>query len=244
MSGIADSKSVAGFLWVEQDGGNPPELLLLSYNGILDKRIPIRNIQNRDWEDMVIAPGPDAGKNYIYLADIGDNNLQYTTYFIYRFHEPSPTIDTVFAVEKITFQYPDGSHDAEAILVDPTTKDIYIITKRDATSKVYKMAYPQSTGSLNTGVLIGSLPFSGAVSAALSPDSKEIIIKTYPGLFYWKRQAGENIETVLTKAPITLAYTIEPQGEAICFKNDNTGFYSLSERGFATSVNLNFYKRK
>src|SRR6187401_2247814 len=58
-SGIADSRLNAGFLWVEQDSGNPPDLSLLAYDGTISKKIYIKGIQNRDWEDMAIAKGPD-----------------------------------------------------------------------------------------------------------------------------------------------------------------------------------------
>ena len=86
-------------------------------------------------------------------------------------------------------------------------------------------------------------PFTGTVSAALSKTGSELIIKTYTTLFYWTRSAGETIESTLAKAATKLSYQLEPQGEAVCFKADNTGFYTLSEKSFAPSVSLNFYKR-
>ncbi len=95
-----------------------------------------------------------------------------------------------------------------------------------------------------TATFIADLTFTGATSAATSVDGSEIIIKTYTGLYYWKRKAGETIEAVLSKPSISLAYVVEQQGESICFKNDNSGFFTLSERPFISPVSLNFYKRK
>ena len=243
-SGIADSKANPGYLWVQQDGGNPNDIALLSHDGTFLKKISIKTAVNRDWEDMVMANGPVAGINYIYLADIGDNSLASSQYFIYRFTEPVATSDSVFDCDKIIFQYPDGAHDAEAILVDNNTRDIYIITKQDQPSRVYKLAYPQITTSINTAILSGSLSFSGVTGAAFSPDGKEILIKTYNSIHYWKKKSGQPVEQAFVGTPVTLSYQIEPQGEAICFKNDNSGFFSLSERpSIIASVNLNFYKR-
>ncbi|RYG53428.1 MAG: hypothetical protein EOO01_04350, partial [Chitinophagaceae bacterium] len=176
-SGIADSKTYPGFLWVEQDSGNPSQIYLLSHNGEYYKKIKIKGASNRDWEDMALANGPEKGKNYIYLGDIGSNNMSATKYFIYRFPEPAAGIDTVHTYDKLTFQYPDGSHDAEAMLVDNSTKDIYVISKRDKPSGIYKIPYPQSATEINKAVLVGQLPFTGVVSAALSPDGKEILLK-------------------------------------------------------------------
>jgi hypothetical protein len=243
-SGIADSKANPGNLWVEQDSGNPNDLILLSYNGTVVKKINIKPSVNRDWEDIAIANGPVAGSNYIYLADIGDNNSAYPNYTIYRFTEPLASVDTVFNVESIRFQYPDGSHDAEAIVIDNATKDIYVITKRDNPSRLYKIAYPQNTLAINMAALIGSLSFSGVVGAALSASGNELLVKTYTSIFYWNRSRNESIGSVIMTSPVALSYQLEPQGEAICFKNDNTGFYTLSERpAVVTSVSLNFYKR-
>ena len=243
VSGMADSYAVPGCFWIEEDSGNPPELSLLKHDGSLLKKITIKGAGNRDWEDLAISSGPTPGVHYIYLADIGDNNSQYTSYNILRFPEPDATKDEVTDAEKISFTYPDGAHDAEAILADDATKDIFIITKRDAKSKVYKLAYPQSTTAINTATFVMDLPFTGTVSAALSKSGTELIIKTYTTLFYWTRAAGESIENTLPKPPTKLDYQLEPQGEAVCFKADNTGFYTLSEKSFAPSVSLNFYKR-
>jgi hypothetical protein len=244
-SGIADSKVNTGYLWVQQDSGNPNDIALLSHDGVLLKKINIKPASNRDWEDMAIGNGPLTGTNYIYLADIGDNAKTASQYFIYRFAEPASATDTVFNCDKLVFQYPDGSHDAEAIFVDNSTKDIYIITKQDNPSKIYKLAYPQNTGGVNTAIQVGSLTFSGATASAISADGKEILIKSYTSVYYWKRNTTHSIEQVLSTTPFTLAYQFEPQGEAVCFKNDNSGFFTLSERpAIVAAVNLNYYKRK
>lgn len=244
-SGIADSKANPGYLWVEQDSGNPNEIALLSHDGALLKIINIKSAINRDWEDLATGMGPIAGTRYIYLADIGDNALAASQYFLYRFTEPLSAIDTVFNYDKITFQYPDGPHDAEAILVENSSKDIYIITKQDSPSRIYKLPYPQETGSINTALLVGSLPFGGATGAALSGDGKEILVRTYSSVYYWKRTATQSVEQALSANPVTLDTQFEPQGEAICFKNDNSGFFTLSERpAIIAAVNLNFYQRK
>ena len=244
-SGIADSKNNTGYLWVQQDSGNPGELTLLSYKELVQKRIFLKGAVNRDWEDMVIGTGPLAGENYIYLAETGNNNGIYPDYAIYRFIDPSQSADTVFLMDKITFQYPDGSHDAEAILLDNETKDIYIITKRDSLSKIYKLPYPQSISFSNLAIYSGMMTVSGITSACSSPDGKELLVKNYTNVFYWKRNTGESIPAALQRNPLIIGYAAEPQGEAICFKNDNTAFYTFSEKPFfATAVTLNLYKRK
>jgi hypothetical protein len=242
-SGIADSKANPGYLWVQQDSGNPPNIELLQNNGAWLKSVHLANVVNRDWEDIVLSTGPKAGMQYLYIAETGDNLLVHTDYAIYRMAEPAAGADTVKQVDKISFFYPDGSHNAEAILVDPDTKDIYIITKVDRRSKVFRLTYPYSTTIANKAEEVGILTYNLAVSAAMSPSGKEIVVKTYDAIYCYPRKTGETIMQTLAKEPVTLPYTQEPQGEAIVFANNDSGYYTLSEKALASSVNLYFYRR-
>jgi len=242
-SGIADSYSNPGYLWVEQDSGNPPDLRLIKHDGSQGKRIVLKNASNRDWEEMQISNGPDPSKKYIYLGDIGDNDGVYANCSIYRFEEPSSNADTVFNYEKIQYHYSDGPRDAEAMLIDPSTKDIFIITKRDAYSRIYKLAYPQSTTSVNTAEFIFELPYKGVVGSAISADAKEILVKTYGAIYYYRKASSQSITDALKQSGTAVSYQVEIQGEALCFANDNSGFYTLSEKSMAPAVKLNFYKR-
>ncbi len=236
-SGIADSKVNEGYLWVQQDSGNPPLIYLLKHDGTITDSILIEGATNRDWEDIALSG------NRLFIGDIGDNNATYPDYAFYRFDEPLLGTERVSNYDKIEFKYSDGSHDAEAFLVDPNTKDIYIITKRDTKSKVYKLAYPQSTLSMNEAVFVFDLSFNGAVSAAISPDGKDVIVKTYTTLYYYTKNATDDISVALAKVPSTLDYQIEIQGEAISFGSDNKGFYTLSEKALNITPALNYYKR-
>jgi hypothetical protein len=242
-SGIADSKANPGYLWVEQDSGNPPDLTLLQHNGTVLKSVHLANAVNRDWEDMVLAEGPTPGKQYLYIAETGDNLLRYDDYAIYRLEEPAAVTDTVQQVDRIAFFYPDGPHNAEAILVDPGTKDIYIITKTDLHSKLFKLTYPYSTMGMNKVEEVGTLPYNYVVSAALSPNGRELVLKTYEAIYEYSRAAGETFVQTLSKPYISLPYQQEPQGEAIVFDNNDSGYYTLSEKGLASFVKLYFYKR-
>lgn len=237
-SGIADSRVNPGYLWVQEDSGNPPEITLLHHDGTILKSIYIKGAHNRDWEEMTIAG------DELYVGEIGDNQQIQSDYAIYHFPEPHKSVDTVHQFSIIRFRYPDGSHDAEAFLVDETSKDIFIITKRDKLSEIYQLKYPYSYTSMNTAEHVGSLKYSGVVGAAIDPDNKEIIIKTYTNLFRYLHSNGATIPETLAKSFTSVPYQIEAQGEAVTFAADNSGFFTLSEKGFLSSVNLNFYKRK
>jgi hypothetical protein len=236
-SGITYSMAQPEKFWVEEDSGNPPQLYLINNNGELVRKTYVKNTTNRDWEDIAIAG------NQLFIADIGDNNLVYPDYTVYTFTEPAQLTDTITTAKAIRFKYPDNAHDAEAFLVDPSSKDIFIITKRDNPSKIYKLTYPYDQ-SMNTATDAGALGYSGVTAAALSPDGKEVIIKTYTDLYYYKRKNNEPLSETIKQAYSKIPYTFEPQGEAISFAGDNSGFYTLGEQIMNSPVSLYFYQRK
>jgi hypothetical protein len=87
-SGVADSKSMPGNVWIQEDGDNPNLIHQFSHSGKYNGNIQMP-FPNRDWEDISIGTGPESGKNYIYIAEIGDNNAAFNNqYYIYRFLEP------------------------------------------------------------------------------------------------------------------------------------------------------------
>ncbi|WP_077923942.1 PE-PGRS family protein [Spirosoma sp. 209] len=243
-SGIADSQTMNGYLWVEEDSGNPSQLNLLSHAGKLIGRIHIPGVMNRDWEDLAIGPGPQSGVSYLYVADIGDNAGGNAENYIYRLAEPTSLTAMVSSVDRIAFRYADGPHDAETLLLDPLTRDLWIVTKAADKARLYQLAYPQTTASVSTATFRGEVPLSLVTSGSISPDGTDIVLKTYVGIAYWRRTTKEGLDAVLTtQQPRSLPYLIEPQGEAIGFDKAGNGFFTLSERGNAASVTLNYYKR-
>ncbi len=74
VSGIADSKTNPGYLWVQEDSGNPPNIELLQHDGTWLKTIHLANVVNRDWEDIVLSTGPKARSIPLYCR----NRRQFT----------------------------------------------------------------------------------------------------------------------------------------------------------------------
>ena len=240
VSGMADSHRNPNYLWMQEDSDTPAQLSLFTQKGIFIKHISLKGINNRDWEDMSIANGPDPSKKYIYIAETGDNNKQYNQYYFYRFPEPSKEDSIVSNIETIRFQYPDGPHDAEAFLIDPDTNDIYLFTKIENQSQIYQLKYPYSLN--NTLQKIGQLPYNLVVSAGITHDKKGLAIKTYQRIYFYSKNENETIVKAIQKTPVELNYIPEIQGEAFCFTNNNLGYFTISER-VTSDVTLYYYKR-
>ncbi len=247
-SGMVPSASMPGHLWVHEDSGSPSELHLISVTGEYKGKIDLW-AYNRDWEDIADGPGPEEGVNYLYLGDIGDNAENLEVYMIYRLKEPGSLQQNYPPYEEIRFKYADypGGMDCEAMFVDPATKDIYLISKRQLFSvRVYRLKYPYSTTSENTAEFLGTLPLSLITAADISSDGREIIMKNYDAAYYWRRKENEGIFEALSRTrDIGLPYYVEVQGEAICFDSKDEGYFTLSEKPYGTSfVNLQYYGRK
>jgi hypothetical protein len=236
LSGLASSARYPGHIWGQEDGGNPADLLLIREDGSVVRRVRLRNAVNRDWEEVARA-GSD-----LYVADIGDNNGAYPDYRIHVLPEPAAGVDTADIAQTIRFTYPDGAHDAEAFLVDPVSRDIYLITKRDNPARIYRLAAPYSTGVAMTQ-LVGTLPFSGITAASLASDGSEILVRGYFNLYYFSRNNGETIAQALARAPQELRIQTEPQGEAVCLLPDRSGFITGTEKGMGSAGQLYFYRR-
>ena len=244
-SGLAASAVNPQMLWTHNDSGDTARIFLIDEKGHSKAEFYLRGIRNRDWEDISTGPGPEEGVSYIYLGEIGDNMAQYADKYIYRFAEPklgsSPTVIDVFDTIEIAF--PDGPRDAETVVVDPATKDLYILSKREEHIGIYLAPYPQSTSSVNTLQKLGTIPYFNTVSADFTPDGEEILLKTYNNIYYWKRGDRTPAEAMMSE-PEVIPYNPEPQGEAIAWKKDGSGFFTLSEESPHTKPVLYFYKKK
>jgi hypothetical protein len=244
-SGLAVGINNPNMLWTHNDSGDKARLFLLDEYGHFKAEFTLPNNTNRDWEDIATGPGPDASKNYIYIAEMGDNKAVHELKYVFRFEEPllANPIREIKNVDVISFIFPDGKRDAESLFVDPLTKDIYILSKREQNIGIYRASYPQSIKETITLEKLGEMPYFNTVAADITPDGQEILTKNYEGVYYWKRN-GETIAELLVKEPTFVPYVIEPQGEAIAWKKDGSGFFTLSEEPREVEAVLYYYRKR
>ncbi|HTH55509.1 MAG TPA: hypothetical protein VL728_05645 [Cyclobacteriaceae bacterium] len=244
-SGLVASFQNPNCFWSVNDSDNPAEVFLIDDKAKTKVICKLPGVKNRDWEDIAIGNGPQRGKKYLYVAEIGDNNAIFDFKYIYRFEEPSlknGANQVVTHIEKLVVKMPDGRRDTETLMIDQSTNDLYIISKREAQVRVYQQKYPYPDTLKPVKVL--DLPFNWVTAGSISLKGDEVLIKNYSSIFYWKRTQEKSLVELLSKAPVEIPYNIEPQGEAICFANDGLGFYTVSEtRDGSPMAQLKFYKR-
>ena len=109
-SGLVESRKNAHVLWSHNDRNHLNRLFAFNTAGKHLGIYWINGVDNRDWEDMAIGPGPQPGVDYLYIGDVGDNDSVHDFKYIYRVPEPvvdfnqEPVETTIIDVDTIIFQ--------------------------------------------------------------------------------------------------------------------------------------------
>ena len=252
-SGLVASEKTPGIFWTHNDSGDSPRIFALAADGTLVATYTLDGAGAQDWEDLARGPGPAPGIDYLYLADIGDNPGARSFVTVYRVPEPaldltSPGAEGMLgAVVALEMEYPDGAHDAETLLSDPLTGDLYIVAKcttatgcSNGVNAVYRYPAPHSAGMratltrLTPTVDFPSSPqlnnyLSAATAGDISADGTQIAVRTYTQARRWIRTPGQSIAEALEGTPCSLPIPGQPQGETLAFSIDGTSYSTLSE---------------
>lgn len=182
----------------------------------------------RDWEDLARGPGGE-----LWIADIGDNRRRRDAVQVYRLEEPlltaggAPHALSVRATRHDLI-YPDGPHDAEALLAEPATGRAFVVTKEVAVDAgIYATEAPLAAGTSHRLVRVGSLALPLVTGGAVSPDGRRAVLRTY-------LDAGEfaidgDLAAALTGPARRVALPREPQGEAVSYTADGNALLTVSE---------------
>jgi hypothetical protein len=226
-SGIAVSRRVPGRLWAHNDSGQPI-LFALDARGAVTGRLRLSGAEVEDWEAVAVGPCPTG--SCIYVADIGDNDARRQRITIYRVPEPAGAETSAAVKDAFHATYPDGAHDAEALLITPAG-DLLIVTKGDtgavamyrfprelkpgATHQLERIGKPRGSGKPGGGERITD----GAVSA----DGQWVVLRTGQSLTFHRTaelMAGNWSEV----RRVDLKAVGETQGEAVALGANDTVF--------------------
>jgi hypothetical protein len=239
ISGIVASRHNPGVLWVHDDSGNAAQLIALRANGSLARQYTLPTT-NRDWEDLALGPGPIAGRGYLYIADIGNNALGYTTFRLLRIAEPDvppgsgPPI-ALPAPDVFSFHYPIGTWNAETLWIDPFDGTPYVLTKVDSsTCSLFRYPMPLDAGqdkALVHAATLTNMPvtFTGG---AISADGRWIFARSYTVIHAWSRPLGSSFAAALQQPPCAFANS-QGQAEAIAVAADGSALWAVSENNGA-----------
>lgn len=231
---------------VINDGGQAPEaqpIFFLDQECQVIDEIPYSAPGSRDPE--ALAHDRDAG--VLWVGDIGDNfettGLQERpTVAFWRIDLAGDRIPVIHR-----FAYPDGPHDAEALILDQDGVPVIVTKELDGPAGLYRPAAemvannpheqavplervgefdPPDTGSSNALGPAGRRTITGG---AVSPERDRVVLRTYADAFEFDVTDGDVVGAISAGTPRVTPLPDEPQGEAITYTPDGQDFLTVSE---------------
>ncbi|WP_425719168.1 hypothetical protein [Micromonospora sp. DT233] len=185
----------------------------------------------RDTEDLGV--GADGT---VWVADTGDNDRSRDTVALWRL-APGATRPVLHRLA-----YPDGPHDAEALLV-PGDGPPVIVTKQGGVAGLYRPTGPLRPGATVPLARVGQLrlPATGTrnpfffvgrglvTGGATAPDGRRVALRSYADAFEYDVPGGDVVAALTTGTPRVVALPDEPQGESITYSRDGRSLLTVSE---------------
>lgn len=218
-SGLAKSAKYDSIWWTVNDSGDTARVFGVDAKGKvrvqLKFKAPVRDVE---------AVGVDRDGT-IYIADIGDNNRTRKTIEVYTIPEPAQLEDEEnVKFHRYDFEYPDGAHDAETLLIEPETKRLYFVTKvKTKPGAIYAAPEKSSREGTNELTKLGDAPASsfGVTDGTFMPDGKTVVLRTYMDV---ATVAWGDTPTLVARADTPMA-----QGESVAVGPTGTDILVGSE---------------
>lgn len=240
VSGLAASRRSPDLLWAVNDGGNPLRLYALSHQGevrkVYDVDLPVSATET-DWEDL--AAFDYAGRPYLVIADVGDNQSWRRSVRLWIVEEPEPTraSSRVTPRWRIELRYADGPHDCEAVAVDSADATALLVSKRTAPPVLYQVelaplleAGGGEAMARPVAGLSGIPPPSSELAETFAPsalhmptaldlasDGSAALVLSYAAAWYFPRRPGESWAEALSAQPSRIALPSLALAEAAAF---------------------------
>lgn len=244
-SGIAASRCNENVLWTHNDSGNDADVFALDLQGKKLGTWRVANAKNVDWEDIAAVKSA-SGECFLYIGDIGNNTKSARNKFtIYKVKEPTVSGATDSSrksplstepAEAIEIQYSDSPHDAETLMVNQQSGDIYILSKRlSEPSAVYRLKSNYDSGKTNqleklNDFTVPAVPNGFLTGGDIAPDGKHAIICDYFNAYELTLpDAAKSFDEIWKQKPMIVELGKREQGEAVGYSANGRSIFATSE---------------
>lgn len=238
LSGLVASHRHPGVFWGHNDSDNAFEVIAIHADGEVVATYRITDASAVDVEDIARGPCVDgSGRTCLFLADVGDNLEVRPSVQVFEVDEPDSLEGGTLVGRRLAFTYPDGAHNAEALLVDAPGR-AWVITKRlDDLGRLYRLD-DLAVGRVVAATFVRRLRapsgFGALTTAAdLHPAGGRVLLRTYTTAWEYRGAAGDDLAAVLARTPIEAPAPRQPQSEAIAYVTDGRGYLVGSEKAGA-----------
>lgn len=226
VSGVVASRDFPGLFWAHNDSGDSAKLYALDSSGQHVGTVRL-DVEADDWEDIALLSreGPDA----IFVADTGDNFSQRRDgVVIHRISEPDRTAliqahpsPLRLEAESMRLSYPEGPEDVEALVADPLSGELTLISKpRLAAPNVYTTRFEDHSVAEFKGTITEASAghiLAMVTAADISADGRWVVVRTYTGITLFQRKRGQSVAQAILTRGCPLGGPPELQGESIAF---------------------------
>lgn len=211
-SGLALSHVHPGVLYTHNDRGAPPYLYAVDTSGT--RAVLDLNVSALDWED--VASTPDGR---VWIGDIGDNEEVRSSVSVSVIDEPDLLVSGAVGATTFRLRYPDGPHNAEALLVDPRGQRVYIVTKADP-GRIYAAPVDLDEQRVNVLVDLGEAPPN--VSAGdFADDGGTVVLRNQAQAYFFRRLGGPATRVSLPEQPQGESVTFTPSGTQVLLGSED-----------------------
>ena len=197
--------------------------------------------KRQDWED--IDSFQYENKNYLLIADVGDNKRRRKSCKLYVFAEPElelgervqPHSVELKDLKEIAIEFEGGPCNCEAIAADMNSNQIILLEKVYLGEKrkpgIYFIQLPNEKTKGNVlASRAGDLPIKNITGMTLSADGNKMVVCTYTDGYIYRKTADQTWPEVLPNAtPQRIALPAQRQGEGVCFTPDESAIICSSE---------------
>lgn len=220
-SGLALSRRHPHTVWTVNDSGDTSRVFAVDTATGRTVGVHTFDAPVRDVEALAITP-----QGRMLVADIGDNDGARPMVRVFWFDEPElGTTSGPWASWELT--YPDGSHNAEAIAVDPRSGGVLVVTK-ERPGGIYALPATPSRQGVNRLTKVATAP-DIVTDAVFLPDGSGLAVRTYTALAVldpatWQAKSNQ----VLPMQPQGETLSMAPGGKHLLAGSE--GLHSLIQR--------------
>lgn len=206
-SGLARSVDHEGIWWTTNDSSDSARIFAVNADGEVEAELTF-GAEPIDVEAIAVGAG-----GTIYVADIGDNLSVRDKITVYAISEPDELYDQQVKYRAYDFVYPDGPHNAEALLVHPETSRLYIVTKEAGKGRIYAAPEEPSRRRLNQLTAIRDAP-AIVTDATFTPNGKLVVFRDPVSMIAYNWPS-------VTK-PQRAGLPLQPVGESLAMGPDDS----------------------
>ncbi len=160
-----------GFFVTVNDSGS--DAVLYAVDPLTGETIAVTRWADAQIDAEALAPAPG---NDVWVGDIGDNRGERPSIEVARVPVTGVAGDAIG--ESYTLVYPREAADAEALLADPVSGRVYVVTKSLLGGRVYQAPEALESSEPNRLTAIGRV-MGSVTDGAFFPDGRHIILRDY-----------------------------------------------------------------